>query len=105
MTRKAIQRSRGITRLAAARRPVDDPEPRWAGLPLEDPEPMAEDQDLEVLRSVVSAPVATADEETGEHSDDEVQGGTASAHRTGRPHRESGFLTPTRYASSRGRVW
>ena len=37
--------------------PVDDPEPRSAGLPLEDPELMAEDQDLEVLGAVISAAV------------------------------------------------
>ena len=35
--------------------PVDGPEPRWARRPLQHPELMAEDEDLEVLGSVVSA--------------------------------------------------
>ena len=50
--------------------PVDDPEPGWASLPLEDLELMAEDQDLEVLGAVISA---SGDEEPSERSDDEVR--------------------------------
>ena len=48
-----------VTRQDATRRreqdPVDRPQPRWAGRPLQHPELMAEDEDLEVLASVVSA--------------------------------------------------
>ncbi len=55
--------------------PVDGPELGWAGPPTKNPELVTEDQDLEVLGSVVSATLATADEETGERPDDEVQEG------------------------------
>ncbi len=55
--------------------PVDDPELRSARRPLEHPELMPEDEDLEVLGPVVSATLATADEETGERPDDEVEEG------------------------------
>ena len=52
--------------------PVDDMELRSARRPLQHPKLMAEDEDLEVLASVVSALLATADEETDEGADDEV---------------------------------
>ncbi len=42
---------------------------------LEDPELMAKGEDLEVLGPVVSATLATADEETGKHPDHEVEEG------------------------------
>jgi hypothetical protein len=46
-------RSLGRTRLAATRRtPVQGSEPRPAYLPAEDPQLMAEDEDLQVLRPV-----------------------------------------------------
>ena len=54
---------------------VDRPQPRWAGRPLQHAKLMAEDEDLEVLASVVSALLATADEETDEGADDEVEEG------------------------------
>ena len=41
--------------------------------PLHHAKLMAEDEDLEVLASVVSALLATADEETDEGADDEVE--------------------------------
>src|SRR5664280_313591 len=53
--------------------PVDRPELGWARGPLQHPELMAEDEDLEVLASVVSALLATADEETDEGADDKVE--------------------------------
>jgi hypothetical protein len=63
-----------MTRLAAARRTcVDGPELGWARRPLQHPELMAEDEDLEVLGAVVSALLATADEETDEGAGDEVE--------------------------------
>ena len=50
--------------------PVDGPELRRSARPLEDPELMAEDEDLEILSAVVFAAGA---EETGEDPDHEVQ--------------------------------
>src|SRR5450830_1388660 len=95
VTRKATQRSRGMTRLAAARRTcVDGPELAWARRPLQHPELMAEDEDLEVLASVVSALLATADEETDEGADDEVEEGQHRPIVPGLSERESGFPTP-----------
>ena len=52
--------------------PIDDMEPRPARRPLQHPKLMAEDEDLEVLASAVLALLATADEETGKGSGDEV---------------------------------
>ena len=60
---------------AAGRREEDaipDPEPRRTARPLEDPELMAQDEDLEVLGSVSSAALATGDDETRENAEDEV---------------------------------
>ena len=74
MTRKATQRSRGMTRLAAARKTcVDGPELGWARGPLQHPELMAEDEDLEVLGSVVLARLSSTDEQTHEGPDDKVE--------------------------------
>jgi hypothetical protein len=53
--------------------PVDGPELRSAGRPLQHPELMAQDEDLEVLGPVVLALLATADEETDESAGDEVE--------------------------------
>ena len=53
--------------------PVDGPELGWAGPPTKDPKLVTEDQDLEVLGAVISATLATANEETDEGADDEVQ--------------------------------
>ena len=89
------QRSRGMTRLAAARRdPIDDTELRSARRTLQHAKLMAEDEDLKVLPSVVSALLATADEETDEGADDEVEEGQhrpivpggPSANRVSDPH-------------------
>jgi hypothetical protein len=52
--------------------------------------------DLEVLASVVSALLATADEETDEGADDEVEEGQHRPIVPGLSERESGFPTPTR---------
>jgi hypothetical protein len=56
---------------------------------------MAEDEDLEVLASAVLALLATADEETGEGSDDEVEERPHRPVVLSGPERESGFPTPT----------
>ena len=70
---------RAVTRQDATRSreqdAVDRPQPRWAGRPPQYPELMAEDEDLEVLGPVVSALLATADEETDESVGDEVEEG------------------------------
>ncbi len=52
--------------------PIDDPKPRLTARPLEDSELVAEDEDLEVLGTVI---VATdwETEETSEHPDEERQ--------------------------------
>jgi len=50
--------------------PVNGPELRRTAGPLEDPELMAENEDLEILRAIVQA---TGDEEAGEHPNHEVQ--------------------------------
>src|SRR5664280_865060 len=95
-----------MTRLAAARKTCGDgPEPAWARRPLQHAKLMAEDEDLEVLASVVSALLATADEETDEGADDEVEEGQHRPIVPGLSERESGFPTPTgsRCWDSRGR--
>jgi hypothetical protein len=56
---------------------------------------MAEDEDLEVLASVVSALLATADEETDEGADDEVEEGPHRPIVPGLSERESEFPTLT----------
>ncbi len=63
--------------------------------PLQHPELMPENEDLEVLRSVVSATLATAGEETDEGADDEVEEGQHQPIVPGLSDRESGFSTPT----------
>jgi len=96
VTRKATQRSRGMTRLAAARKTcVDGPELAWARRPLQHPELMAENEDLEVLGSVDSTSPSSADEETDEGADDEVEEGQHRPIVQGLSERESGFPTPT----------
>jgi hypothetical protein len=95
VTRKATQRSRGMTRLAAARRTcVDGPELAWARRPLQHPELMAENEDLEVLGSVDSISPSSPDEETDEGADDEVAEGQHRPIVPGLSERESGFPTP-----------
>jgi hypothetical protein len=88
-----------VTRQDATRRreqgTVDRPQLRWAGRPLQHPELMAEDEDLEVLASVVSALLATDDEEADEGADDEVEEGQHRPIVPGLSERESGFPTPT----------
>jgi predicted pyridoxine 5'-phosphate oxidase superfamily flavin-nucleotide-binding protein len=56
---------------------------------------MAEDEDLEVLASPVLALLATADEETGEGSGDEVEEDDTQPIVPGLSERESGFPIPT----------
>jgi hypothetical protein len=55
--------------------PVGDPKLRWACRPLQHPELMAEDEDLEVLGSVVPVRSTTTDEQTDEGADNEVEEG------------------------------
>jgi len=90
---------RAVTRQDATRRreqdAVDRPQPRWAGRPLQYPELVAENQDLEVLGAVVSVTLATADEETDESVGDEVDERPHRPIVPGRSERESGFPTPT----------
>jgi len=71
--------------------PVDDPEPGWARRPAEHPELMAENEDLEVLRSVDSTSPSGADEETDEGPDDEVEERPHRPIVPGRSDRDSGF--------------
>ena len=75
--------------------PIDDTELERARRPLQHAKLMAEDEDLEVLASVVSALLATADEETDEGADDEVEEGQHRPIVPGRSEHESGFPTPT----------
>ena len=75
--------------------PVDRPQPRWAGRPLHYPELVAENEDLEVLGSVLAL-LATADEETDEGADDEVDERPHRPIVPGLSERESGFPTLTR---------
>jgi hypothetical protein len=66
-----------VTRDRPARRreqdPVDGPELRPARRPLQHPELMAQDEDLEVLGTVVPVRSTTPDEQTDEGADDEVE--------------------------------
>jgi hypothetical protein len=55
--------------------PVDGPELEWVRRPLQHPELMAENEDLEILGSVGSTRVSSAEEETDEGADDEVEEG------------------------------
>jgi hypothetical protein len=81
--------------------PIDDTELRSARRPLQHAKLMADDEDLEVLASVVSALLATADEETDEGADDEVEEGQHRPIVPGLSERESGFPTPTGRGLSR----
>ena len=56
---------------------------------------MVEDEDLEVLRALVPATMVTADEETHEGADDEVEERPHRPIVPGLSERESGFPTPT----------
>ena len=66
-----------ITRDRPARRrkqdPVEGPKLRSARRPLQHPELMAQDEDLEVLGTVVPVRSTTPDEQTDEGADDEVE--------------------------------
>jgi hypothetical protein len=53
--------------------PVDGPNLEWARRPLQHPKLMAENEDLEVLGSVGSTRLSSADEETDAGADDEVE--------------------------------
>jgi hypothetical protein len=75
--------------------PVDGSQLRWACRPLQHPELMAEDEDLEVLASVVPAMLASADDESNEGVDNEVEEGPHRPIVPGLSERESGFLSPT----------
>jgi hypothetical protein len=94
-----------VTRDDSTRRreedPVDGPELAWARRPLQHPELMAENEDLEVLGSVDSTSPSSADEETDEGADDEVEErqhrrsyrGCPSANRGFRPRRDHASWT------------
>jgi len=58
-----------------------------------------ENEDLEVLGSVGSTRLSSADEETDEGADDEVEEGQHRPIVPGLSERESGFPTPTGYIS------
>ena len=75
--------------------PVDGPELRSARRPLQHPEPMAQDEDLEVLGAVVPVRSTTPDEHTDEGADHELEERPHHRIVLGGPDRESGFLTPT----------
>ena len=75
--------------------PIDGPKLRWTGLPTENPELMVEDEDLEVLRALVPATMVTADEETHEGADDEVEERPHRPIVPGLSERDSGFPIPT----------
>ncbi len=95
-----------VTRDDAAHRrekdPVTDPELRPTARPLENPELMAEDEDLEILGAVDPAPLATADDEPGEGADDEVEERPHRPIGPGLSDRESGCSTPTGRAHAIG---
>ena len=75
---------------------------RGARRPLQHPELRAKNEDLEVLGSVGSTRVSSADEETDEGADDEVEEGQHRPIVPGLLKRESGLPTPTgRSVSSR----
>jgi len=96
VTRKATQRSRGDDPTRRREEDaVDGPELAWARRPLQHPELMAENEDLEVPGSVDSTSPSGADEETDEGADDEVEEGQHRPIVPGLSERESGFPTPT----------
>jgi hypothetical protein len=85
-----------MTRLAAARKTcVDGPELAWARRPLQHPELMAENEDLEVLGAAVPVRLTTSDEQAHEGADDKVEEGQHRPIAPGLSERESGFPTPT----------
>ena len=88
-----------VTRDNPARRreedPVDGPKLERARRPLQHPELMAEDEDLEILGSVGSTRLISAHEETDEGTGDEVEERPHRPIVPGLSERESGFLTPT----------
>ena len=75
--------------------PVDGSELERARRPLQHPELMAENEDLEVVGSVASTRLSSADEETDEGADDEIEEGQHRPIAPGLSERESGFPTPT----------
>ena len=85
--------------------PVDGPELGSAGVPLQHPELVAEDEDLEVLGAVVPVRSTTPDEQTDEGADDEVEERPHPAIVLGGrprigvsdPHGRRFAVTPTRY--------
>ena len=81
--------------------PIDDTELRSARRPLQHPKLMAEDEDLEVLRVLVAAMLASADDESNEGADNEVEEGQHRPIVPGCYERESGFLSPTASAGGR----
>jgi hypothetical protein len=76
--------------------PVDGPELGWARRPPEHPELMPENEDLEVLRVLVSATLADADDEGDEGTDEQVDERPHQPILPGVTEHESGFPTPTR---------
>jgi hypothetical protein len=74
--------------------PIDDTELRSGRRPLQHPKLMAEDEDLEVLASVVSALLATADEETGEGPGDEAERDNIGRSYRDGPSANRGFRPP-----------
>ena len=70
--------------------PVDDPEPGWACRPLQHPELMAENEELQVRGSVGSTRLSSASEEMDEGAGDEVEEG---------PHRS---IVPMDPSANRG---
>src|ERR1035437_5130650 len=75
--------------------PVDGPELRSASRPLQHPELMAEDEDLEVLGAVVPVTPAGADDEGDEGANEQVEERPHQPIVPGRSEHESGFPTPT----------
>src|SRR5664279_2224466 len=73
--------------------PVDRPQPRWAGRPLQHPELVAEDEDLEVLRVLVALTEISDDDEANESPDDKVEERPHRPMVPRGPERESGFPT------------
>jgi hypothetical protein len=88
-----------LTRDDATRRreqdPVDRPQPRWAGRPLQHPELVAEDEDLEVLRVLVALTEISDADEANESPDDKVEERPHRPMVPRGPERESEFPTPT----------
>src|SRR5664279_3254028 len=73
--------------------PVDRPELGWARGPLQHPELMAEDEDLEVLRVLVALTEISDADEANESPDDKVEERPHRPILPRGPERESGFPT------------